>query len=593
MKKKCSKFLSVITAMLMLASVIPLSASAETVIDSGQCGEDVTWELDSEGTLTVSGTGDMWGTEPENENSTAEYDEYKQQVKKIIVTEGVTGIGEGAFNNFRILESVTISEGVTFIGANAFDECINLRSIVLPESLEKIGGNVFQQTPLTTLQIPANVKSIEGPLVLYTYFEGYTVDAANPYFSVDEYGNLFNKSKTRLIHHYLDTELKEYTIPDTVTSIADSAFAYNLYLERINIPDSVKNIGEDAFAWCISLKEFNLPRKLEKIYCAHSGEMTAFALEKLTIPEDASFECGYEQPHFHNVIKTSGLIKEVIVYDIDDESFSVDVGYGFMTEPFSEEGLKKYIATDTKYIADTYAAILSYGQMPEPPEYNNDEILDKNATPDLVVNGENYYKIPGFTVRCYPGSNAEKYAKKYDFNIKYICDKHTEEILPAVLPTCTETGLTEGKKCSVCDEILVAQKTVEAKGHDYKTAVTVPTCTAKGFTTYTCSCGDSYTSDYVEAKGHSYVSFIEAESGCKTNGTEIFECECGDFYAESIPATGHKDNDDNNICDNCGVSVCNHICHKSGIMGFIWKIINFFQKLFRTNPVCECGMAHY
>ncbi len=76
---------------------------------------------------------------------------------------------------------------------------------------------------------------------------------------------------------------------------------------------------------------------------------------------------------------------------------------------------------------------------------------------------------------------------------------HTEIIDEAVLPDCINTGLTEGKHCSVCGEILIAQETVPAKGHDYEGVVTPPTYTEQGYTTYTCTvCGDMYIDDFVD-----------------------------------------------------------------------------------------------
>ena len=77
----------------------------------------------------------------------------------------------------------------------------------------------------------------------------------------------------------------------------------------------------------------------------------------------------------------------------------------------------------------------------------------------------------------------------------------------AVAATCTETGLTAGSHCSVCNEVLVAQETVDALGHSYNSVVTQPTCTEQGYTTYTCSrCNDIKVDDYTAAKGHTVIN---------------------------------------------------------------------------------------
>ena len=92
---------------------------------------------------------------------------------------------------------------------------------------------------------------------------------------------------------------------------------------------------------------------------------------------------------------------------------------------------------------------------------------------------------------------------------------HTEVIDVAVEATCTETGLTEGKHCSVCEEVLVAQTVVEKLSHSYNEVVTAPTCTEDGYTTYTCSCGDTYTGNAIDAIGHNF-----SEGTCGTCGAE-------------------------------------------------------------------------
>lgn len=120
---------------------------------------------------------------------------------------------------------------------------------------------------------------------------------------------------------------------------------------------------------------------------------------------------------------------------------------------------------------------------------------------------------------------------------------HTEEVIPAKSAACTETGLTEGKKCSVCGEILVAQTEIPATGHDYVAVVTAPTCTEKGFTTYTCSCGETYVDSYVDALGHKEEILPGKSATCTETGiSEGKKCSvCGEVFLaqKEIPAKGH------------------------------------------------------
>lgn len=198
--------------------------------------------------------------------------------------------------------------------------------------------------------------------------------------------------------------------------------------------------------------------------------------------------------------------------------------------------------------------------------------------------------------------------------------------------TTPATHLTEGVETFTCacgDTYTEAiAKTTE---HTYNAVVTAPTCTEKGYTTYTCECGDSYVADYVDATGHSHIATVTTPAthltegvvtyacscgdtyteiiektaqhtfkesimyhpSCTEEGTKLFSCECGESYTEAIPKTKHIDENDDHSCDICGKGVCSHLCHKSGFMGFIWKIVQFFWKLFGMNPICECGAQHY
>ena len=111
---------------------------------------------------------------------------------------------------------------------------------------------------------------------------------------------------------------------------------------------------------------------------------------------------------------------------------------------------------------------------------------------------------------------------------------HTEAVDKAVAPTCTATGLTEGKHCSVCNTVLVAQETISSTGHNYESAVTNPTCTEKGYTTYTCSnCEDSYISDYVDAFGHDFSDSDWLDSGDGANHYKLCANGCGEITLEA------------------------------------------------------------
>lgn len=121
---------------------------------------------------------------------------------------------------------------------------------------------------------------------------------------------------------------------------------------------------------------------------------------------------------------------------------------------------------------------------------------------------------------------------------------HTEVIDAGKAATCTESGLTEGKHCSVCNTVLVAQEEISALGHNYQAVVTAPTCTTPGFTTHTCqNCGDSYTDSETDALGHTTVTDAYVAPTCTATGlTEGSHCSvCNEVFVaqEEISALGH------------------------------------------------------
>ena len=138
------RLLSFVLAVLMIASLLPATALAAEVAASGTCGAEgdgsnLTWTLDSEGTLTISGSGDMY----DYDFSRAPWYGSRSRVKSAVIADGVTSIGESAFYVCTSLTSVTIPDSVTSIGYKAFGSCESLTSVTIPDSVTRIGEYAF------------------------------------------------------------------------------------------------------------------------------------------------------------------------------------------------------------------------------------------------------------------------------------------------------------------------------------------------------------------------------------------------------------------------------------------------------------------
>ncbi|MFR4354329.1 MAG: leucine-rich repeat domain-containing protein, partial [Oscillospiraceae bacterium] len=117
------RLVSALLCLCILLTLLPVSAMAAENVSSGSCGDNLTWELDAEGTLTISGTGDMWDyTWQEKTPWASSY----SSIKEVILKNSVTSIGEYAFSGCSSLTSVTIPNSVTSIGEYAFSGCSSL-----------------------------------------------------------------------------------------------------------------------------------------------------------------------------------------------------------------------------------------------------------------------------------------------------------------------------------------------------------------------------------------------------------------------------------------------------------------------------------
>ena len=230
------RLLSILLAAVMVLTMLPLglvdTAWAATVVDSGSCGkngDNVTWKLTSDGTLTISGTGDMADFDYWNGNG-APWLRVRLQAKKVIIQDGVTSIGSYAFYDCDALANVIISNGLTNIGNYAFYRCTRLANVTIPASVTAIGWGAFQGCrSLKSVKIPSGVSSIDS----YTFTDC--------------------------------TSLINVTIPTSVTSIGKCAFMGCTGLTDIKLPTLLEVIDWRVFYGCTKLTNISIPKSVTYI----------------------------------------------------------------------------------------------------------------------------------------------------------------------------------------------------------------------------------------------------------------------------------------------------------------------------------------
>ena len=483
----------------------------------------------------------------------------------VTILEGVTSIGNQAFYGCSSLTSVTIPEGVTSIGDSAFWGCSGMTSVTIPDSVTSIDGGAFSGcSSLTGVTIPGGVTSIGGS-VFYGCSSLTSVTIPEGVTSIDYQA------------FYGCSSLTSVTIPEGVTSIGSSAFDGCSSLTSVTIPDSVTSIGNSAFYGC---------SKLKHVYYGGSD----LQWKEIEIGNDNSALTKaiihYASTHAHNVEHVPGkaasctetgnleywrclacgeyFIDEELTQSTDEANVILSALGHTMTETeakaatCTQDGNNRYFTCSTcgKVFKDEQGTQETTAQAEILPALGHTTKLVDTVAPTCTQPGNKAYYVCETCGRAFKDKQGTQATTVRAEAVPAL--GHTEVTDQRVEPTCTKTGLTEGTHCSVCDEVLTAQKEIPAKGHsEVIDEGTEPTCTKPGLTEGKhCSvCNEVLTAqEEIPAKGHDVEKVEAKDATCTEDGNnDYYVCRvCGEAFrdekceqattveAETLSALGHE-----------------------------------------------------
>ena len=276
MKRRILSVLLVLTMVVGMVPLLPLQVEAAGAT-SGTCGSNLTWTLDTDGILKISGSGKMDNYVIINDyrNHPAPWYSQRDSIKKISIDYGVTSIGNDAFLGCSNLTNVNIPNSVLSIGYQAFRGCSSLTSIDIPNSIISIEQETFQDcSNLSNIDLPNSLTYI-GSGSFFNCSSLISIDIPDSVSSIKSYA-FWGCSK-----------LTSVNIPNSVSSIEFNVFHGCSSLTKINIPNSVSSIDSNAFDGCSSLTSINIPNSVT--YIGSSVFKNCCSIVDINIPDSVSY----------------------------------------------------------------------------------------------------------------------------------------------------------------------------------------------------------------------------------------------------------------------------------------------------------------
>lgn len=574
---------AVLTVMMLVPMMTGFSSSAATVKYSGtNGGPNLHWTIDTDGLLTLYGSGDTYDFEA---LAYAPWHAYRHEVKSILVQHGVTGLGKNCFTGFNQVTAVTLSYTVARIGESAFNSCTALPSIGLPPSVNYIGDSAFMYCQsLTSLAIPDAVTYIgNGAFSRCDNLQNLHISAANTSY-ICEYGVLYNKNKTELIVCPSGTLLTSYTLPSSciairdsafygcknllsvtlpsgITSVPDNTFSFCTSLKELNCEGSINYIGNAAFSNCQSLEYFDIPASVTKINDFAFNH--CYALKNIVIPEGVT-EIG--QYAFQYCTALESVLLPSTLTTIREGAFKNNRVLPYIEIPSNVTLIEKYLIEENP---DTYikcsifdpAYDYAMGSGYRVETYERVESISVNTMPDKTVYGlaAEMLDMTGFKLDLHLAGGGVRTVDAYYTTSTPDFTAGGEQSV-----TVTYGGFTTEFKIFVDESVITypesdhpyhpfeyAEWTFQYPGHADSLLVTFSEDTLlEGYDNlelYNVKSGgkwfdtDELAGKTVETSGDSFRIVIRSDGGEKTYGFKITNivpvCDCFDAYVDGVELT--------------------------------------------------------